>query len=446
MSNTEQNAEKNCEKGELGLVEIAYFPWYLFTTEQKRRVCVVKGHDDGEGVLCLRVQNELLVLPGLALAMWGIGVLPQYPYSKRVLEVSLSEMHGIKREWAIHALIPAWNRLYQVVALAVLALSRFPSIRAIAKGEIKQLNIEKEATPIEESRFLIIIFSKNYASSSWCLRELVKILERKQIENPKHEVRIIFYDAKPDAARKQKRSYAEAFREHEISNSTEVGKWKEALSMAADLSGFDLQEMTYRYEYKFIDCISEERPYSKYIYVYIISEGHDWQYWLKTFVGIRFSIFALTDYGCGLHACLGTYKQDEDVVAITEAIEVLVLLLRKSSQKLVKVTTYLLDMLRERLSLKYERLHALSVFIQFGDGILFSEFLEFISGCLKTETTVLQRLGRESIRLMKRYEGEGKDDSKLAYVYKDLSDYSITTWWALALYVVGGRNELLVRE
>ncbi|GJX55278.1 NB-ARC domains-containing protein [Tanacetum coccineum] len=33
---------------------------------------------------------------------------------------------------------------------------------------------------IEESRFLIVVFSKDYASSSWCLRELVKILECKQ--------------------------------------------------------------------------------------------------------------------------------------------------------------------------------------------------------------------------------------------------------------------------
>nr|GEV43126.1 NB-ARC domains-containing protein [Tanacetum cinerariifolium] len=97
---------------------------------------------------------------------------------------------------------------------------------------------------IEESRVLIVIFSKDYASSSWCLKELVKILECKQTENRKYEVQIIFYDVKPNVVRKQTGSYAEAFAQHDILNRAEVDKWKKALSVAADLSGFDLQEMT----------------------------------------------------------------------------------------------------------------------------------------------------------------------------------------------------------
>ncbi|GJW10302.1 NB-ARC domains-containing protein [Tanacetum coccineum] len=98
----------------------------------------------------------------------------------------------------------------------------FKDDNKLPKGEEISPHLYKA---IEESRFLIVIFSKDYASSSWCLSELVKTLECKQIENPKYE------ETKRDC-------------NHEVSNSVEVGKWKEALFMAAGLSGFDLHDMT----------------------------------------------------------------------------------------------------------------------------------------------------------------------------------------------------------
>ncbi|XP_024967264.1 TMV resistance protein N-like [Cynara cardunculus var. scolymus] len=111
---------------------------------------------------------------------------------------------------------------------------------------------------IEESRFLIVIFSKNYASSTWCLRELVKILECKQLGKHRHELRIIFYDVKPNVVRKQTESFAEAFDRYEVSNRTEVDKWRKALFMASNLSGWDLQDMVNGYESKLVDSISKE--------------------------------------------------------------------------------------------------------------------------------------------------------------------------------------------
>ncbi|GKD18406.1 NB-ARC domains-containing protein, partial [Tanacetum coccineum] len=86
--------------------------------------------------------------------------------------------------------------------------------------------------------------------------ELVKILQCKQIECPRYEVQIVFYDVKPDVVRKQTDTYAEAFSKHQVSNRPEVDKWKEALSMAASFSGWDLQDMTNGFESKFIDSIS----------------------------------------------------------------------------------------------------------------------------------------------------------------------------------------------
>ena len=67
---------------------------------------------------------------------------------------------------------------------------------------------------IERSRFLVVIFSKNYAFSTWCLEELIKIVEclnekKGQIIFP------VFFDVEPTEVRKQEGSFGKAFAKHE---------------------------------------------------------------------------------------------------------------------------------------------------------------------------------------------------------------------------------------
>ncbi|KAL5577190.1 hypothetical protein UlMin_018889 [Ulmus minor] len=94
---------------------------------------------------------------------------------------------------------------------------------------------------IEESTISIIIFSENYASSRWCLDELVHILkcreEKDQIVLP------IFYGIDPSRIRHQKRSYAAAFVNHQVRFKDKIVQdWRQALTRAADFSGWDSRD------------------------------------------------------------------------------------------------------------------------------------------------------------------------------------------------------------
>ncbi|KAI3522015.1 hypothetical protein L1887_11493 [Cichorium endivia] len=90
---------------------------------------------------------------------------------------------------------------------------------------------------IEESQTAVVVFSKNYGDSSWCLDELAHIMKCRdtigQIVMP------IFYDVDPSEVRKQKRKYGEAFAKHELENKTKVESWRKALVDASNISGWE---------------------------------------------------------------------------------------------------------------------------------------------------------------------------------------------------------------
>ncbi|KAK7413031.1 hypothetical protein VNO78_04866 [Psophocarpus tetragonolobus] len=89
---------------------------------------------------------------------------------------------------------------------------------------------------IERSQISLIIFSEDYASSHWCLEELVTILEcRKkygQVVFP------IFYHVEPrDVGKQSLEKYKKAFAEHETKYETKVQTWRHALKKSAKFSG-----------------------------------------------------------------------------------------------------------------------------------------------------------------------------------------------------------------
>ncbi|XP_021833875.1 TMV resistance protein N-like [Prunus avium] len=111
---------------------------------------------------------------------------------------------------------------------------------------------------IEESKLSLIVFSKNYASSTWCLDELAHILEcekrNRQIVIP------IFYGIDPSQVRKQQESYGDAFAqlEERFEDSTDkLLKWRNALKEAANMSGFDNSNRTGT-EADFIEKIADD--------------------------------------------------------------------------------------------------------------------------------------------------------------------------------------------
>ena len=99
---------------------------------------------------------------------------------------------------------------------------------------------------IENSTMSIIVFSENYAFSTWCLDELAKIVECKRND----QVRPVFYKVKPSEIRNQNGKFGKALAKHEknIKDYKKLQRWKKALQEATDMYGWH-----YKHRYAFSD-------------------------------------------------------------------------------------------------------------------------------------------------------------------------------------------------
>ena len=118
-------------------------------------------------------------------------------------------------------------------------ISTFRDNEKLKRGTFIALALLKA---IEESRFVDVILSRDYASSRWCLIELTKIVEC--IEETGLVVLPIFHYVDPSDVRNHKGIFAKAFAKHEESfkdNIEIVQTWKAALTKVANLAGWDLK-------------------------------------------------------------------------------------------------------------------------------------------------------------------------------------------------------------
>ncbi|KAF8035057.1 hypothetical protein BT93_C1169 [Corymbia citriodora subsp. variegata] len=112
---------------------------------------------------------------------------------------------------------------------------------------------------INQSKISIPIFSKDYASSAWCLKELVQMVECQKTKEQK--IMPIFYDVAPSEVRHQTGSYGKAFLSHENNKRYDkktVREWKTALKKVSFLNGCNLHDMPNRREGQFARKLTQE--------------------------------------------------------------------------------------------------------------------------------------------------------------------------------------------
>ncbi|XP_019082631.1 PREDICTED: disease resistance protein TAO1-like [Camelina sativa] len=108
---------------------------------------------------------------------------------------------------------------------------------------------------IKHARITIVIFSRNYASSSWCLNELVEVMKCKDELGQK--VMTIFHQVKPADVRHHRGDFGKAFKKTCVGKSEEVKRlWRKALSDAANIHGDGVESDKWKSEADMIATIA----------------------------------------------------------------------------------------------------------------------------------------------------------------------------------------------
>ncbi|XP_030457686.1 disease resistance protein RPV1-like [Syzygium oleosum] len=95
---------------------------------------------------------------------------------------------------------------------------------------------------INVSRIYVPIFSRDYASSAWCLRELAHVVECSRRSMDK-VILPIFFDVDPDDVKLRTGLYDDALKRHEDRfSSDQVQQWKEALTVVASINGWHCRD------------------------------------------------------------------------------------------------------------------------------------------------------------------------------------------------------------
>ncbi|XP_061358228.1 TMV resistance protein N-like isoform X6 [Gastrolobium bilobum] len=161
-------------------------------------------------------------------------------------------------------------------------LFAFKDDKRLGKGEpIKSQLLQA----IEDSRVSIVVFSPDYASSTWCLDEMASINACRK--NLKQTVFPIFYDVDPSHVRKQNGVYEDAFLLHTKrfeQDEAKVDRWEEAMSDLAGLAGWDVRNKP---EFEEIEKILRE---------VIKTLGHKFSGFMHDVIGIQPHVATLESF------------------------------------------------------------------------------------------------------------------------------------------------------